>query len=178
MNVTKFVVLGALESIKEGSGYDIITELENKKISNWTEVKKGSIYHALKILQAEEAIIEVSKMKTGLYPEKTIFKITNHGKSIFDKYQTEAFLGLYPKFYGFKLALKFNSRRSPKEIKQFGEKAIKTIDEKLNLMDMYLNSPALPKSVKESDGFFIEHERMLFKAERKWINMALRRFGK
>jgi DNA-binding PadR family transcriptional regulator len=37
MNVTKFVVLGALESIKEGSGYDIITELENKKISNWTE---------------------------------------------------------------------------------------------------------------------------------------------
>jgi DNA-binding PadR family transcriptional regulator len=178
MNVTKFVVLGALESIKEGSDYDIITELENKKISNWTEVKKGSIYHALKTLQAEEAIIEVSKMKTGLYPEKTIFKITNRGKSLFDKYQTEAFLGLYPKFYGFKLALKFNSRRSPEEIKQFGEKAINAIDEKLNLMDMYLNSPALPKSVKESDGFFIEHERMLFKAEREWINMARRRLGK
>ena len=177
MNVTKFVVLGALESINEGSGYDIITELENKKISNWTEVKKGSIYHALKTLQAEEAIIEVSKMKIGLYPEKTIFQITDHGKSIFDKYQAEAFLGLYPKFYGFKLALKFNTRRSPEEIKQFGKKAINAIDEKLGLMDMYLNSPALPKSVKKTDGFFIEHERMLFKAEREWINMAIRRFG-
>jgi hypothetical protein len=40
MNVTKFVVLGALESIKEGSGYDIITELENKKISNWTDYRQ------------------------------------------------------------------------------------------------------------------------------------------
>lgn len=178
MNITKFVVLGALESIKEGSGYDIITELENKKISNWTEVKKGSIYHALKTLQAEKAIIEVIKMKTGLYPEKTIFKITTRGRSVFDKYQAEAFLGLYPKFYGFKLALKFNSRRSPKEIKQFGKMAINAIDEKLSQMDKYVNSPALPKSAKESDGFFIEHERMLFKAEREWINMALRRFGK
>ena len=178
MNVTKFVVLGALEFIKEGSGYDIITELENKKISNWTEVKKGSIYHALKKLQAEEAIKEVTKMKTGLYPEKTIFKTTDRGKAIFDKYQAEAFIGLYPKFYGFKLALKFNIRRSPKEIKQFGEKAINTIDEKLELMDMYLNSPALTKSVKASDGFFIEHERILFKAEREWINMAIKRFGK
>jgi DNA-binding PadR family transcriptional regulator len=178
MNVTKFVVLGALELIKKGSGYDIITELENKKISNWTEVKKGSIYHALKTLQAEDAIKEVTKMKTGLYPEKTIFKITDRGKSIFDKYQAEAFLGLYPKFYGFKLALKFNKRRSSEEIKQFGEKALHAINEKLDLMDMYLNSPALPKSVKESDGFFIEHERMLFKAEREWINMAIKRFGK
>ena len=86
---------------KEGSGYDIITELENKKISNWTEVKKGSIYHALKTLQADEAIIEVSKMKTGLYPEKTIFRITNHGKVTFDKYQAEAFLGLYPNNFSF-----------------------------------------------------------------------------
>ena len=178
MNITKFVVLGALELIKEGSGYDIITELENKKISNWTEVKKGSIYHALKTLQAEDAIKEVIKMKTGLFPEKTIFKITDHGKSIFDKYQAEAFLGLYPKFYGFKLALKFNTRRSAEEIKQFGEKALHAINEKLDLMDMYLNSPTLPKSVKKTDGFFIEHERMLFKAEREWINMAIKWFGK
>jgi len=82
-----------------------------------------------------------------------------------------------PLKYGFKLALKFNTRRSPDEIKQFGEKAINAIDEKLDLMDMYLNSHALPKSVKESDGFFIEHERMLFKAEREWINVAIRWFG-
>ena len=34
MDVPKFVVLGALESIKEGSGYDIIMELERKKITS------------------------------------------------------------------------------------------------------------------------------------------------
>lgn len=178
MDVAKFVVLGALESIKEGSGYDIIMELEKKKISNWTEVKKGSIYYALKKLNKDEAVQEVIKTRTGLYPEKTIYKMTDYGKAIFDDFQAEAFLGLYPKFYGFKLALKFNTRRSTKEIKQFGEKAIRAIDEKLDLMDLHLNSSAIPKPVKEFDRFFIEHERMLFEAERKWIEQAIDRFGK
>jgi len=178
MDAAKFVVLGALESIKEGSGYDIIVELEKKKISNWTEVKKGSIYYALKKLNKDRAVQEVIKTRNGLYPEKTIYKMTDYGKVIFDNFQAEAFLGLYPKFYGFKLALKFNTRRSRKEIKQFGEKAIRAIDEKLDLMDMYLNSSAIPKSVKDLDHFFIKHERMLFEAERKWIELAIKRFGK
>ena len=178
MDVAKFVVLGALESIKEGSGYDIIMELEKKKITNWTEVKKGSIYYALKNLNKDKAVQEVIKTRTGLYPEKTIYKMTDSGKAIFDNFQAEAFLGLYPKFYGFKLALKFNTRRSPKEIKQFGEKAIRAIDEQLDLMDMHLNSSAIPKSVKDFDRFFIEHEKMVFEAERKWIELAIKRFGK
>jgi len=178
MDVAKFVVLGALESIEEGSGYDIIMELEKKKITNWTEVKKGSIYYALKKLTKDKAVQEVIKTRTGLYPEKTIYKMTDYGKAMFDDLQAEAFLGLYPKFYGFKLALKFNTRRSPKEIKEFGEKAIRAIDEQLDLMDTYLNSSAIPKSVRDFDRFFIEHERMVFEAERKWIELAIKRFGK
>ena len=178
MDVAKFLVLGALESIEEGSGYDIIMELEKKKITNWTEVKKGSIYYALKKLNGDKAVQEVIKTRTGLYPEKTIYKMTDHGKAIFDNFQAEAFLGLYPKFYGFKLALKFNRRRSPKEIKEFGQKAIRAIDEQLDLMDTYLNSSAIPKSVRDFDRFFIEHERMVFEAERKWIELAIKRFGK
>jgi len=178
MDVAKFVVLGALESIEEGSGYDIIMELEKKKITNWTEVKKGSIYYALKKLTKDKAVQEVIKTRTGLYPEKTIYKMTDYGKALFDDFQAEAFLGLYPKFYGFKLALKFNTRRSSKEIRQFGEKAIRAIDEQLDLMDTYLNSSAIPKSVRDFDRFFIEHERMVFEAEKKWIEQAINRFGK
>ena len=177
MDVAKFVVLGALESIEEGSGYDIIMELEKKKITNWTEVKKGSIYYALKKLTKDKAVQEVIKTRTGLYPEKTIYKMTDYGKALFDDFQAEAFLGLYPKFYGFKLALKFNTRRSSKEIRQFGEKAIRAIDEQLDLMDTYLNSSAILKSVRDFDRFFIEHERMVFEAERKWIELAIKRFG-
>ncbi len=177
MNVAKFVVLGSLELIGEGSGYDIITELEKKKISKWTEVKNGSIYHALKKLNQEKAVQEVTKLKNGLYPEKTIYRATDYGRSLFDKLQAEAFNGLYPKFYGFKLALKFNRRRSPKEIKEFGEKAIRMIENTLKGMEMYLNSPEIPKSQKEFDRFFIEHERLLFEAEKYWIQQVIIRFG-
>ena len=178
MNVAKFVVLGALESIEQGSGYDIVRELDVKKISNWTEVKKGSIYHALKKLNTENAVEEVTRIKQGLYPSKTIFKATDYGREIFDRLQEEAFLGLYPKFYGFKLALKFNKRRSPEEIGKYGERAIAVINQKIDLMDQYLESPTIPESLKTKDQFFIEHERMLFIAERDWIKQAIDRFGK
>ena len=51
MNIAKFVVLGTLDQYSPASGYDVIRELDKKMISRWTNVKKGSIYHALKILR-------------------------------------------------------------------------------------------------------------------------------
>ena len=177
MNLAKFLVLGALENIIEGSGYDIMMELENKKIDKWTEIKKGSIYHALKKLTEEEAVVEIEKIKNGLYPEKTIYKITNYGMSVFDTLQETAFKGLYPKFYGFKLALKFNKRKSAVEIKNFGEKAIEEINNTLVLMDMYIASGIKSGLIKKHDPFFMEHERMLFDAEKKWLKKAIKIFG-
>jgi hypothetical protein len=49
--------------------------------------------------------------------------------------QAQAFLGLYPDYFGFKLALKFNVRRSAEEIADFADQAIHnalkaTIDKK------------------------------------------------
>lgn len=177
MNLAKFVVLGALENIIEGSGYDIMMELENKKIDKWTEIKKGSVYHALKKLTEEKAVVEIEKTKKGLYPEKTIYKITDYGMSVFDTLQETAFKGLYPKFYGFKLALKFNKRKSTTEIRNFGKKAIEEINNTLDLMDMYLASGTKSGFIKKHDAFFMEHERMLFDAEKKWIQKAIKIFG-
>ncbi len=116
MNIAKMVVLGALENLGRCSGYDIIHELNKKKIDRWTDIKKGSIYHALRQLKKEEAISEVEQIRVGRYPHKTIFQITAKGKEVFDSLQEQAFLGLFPHFYGFKIALKFNTRRSAKEV--------------------------------------------------------------
>ena len=65
MNIPKFVVLGTLDRLGPASGYDIIRELENKMISRWTNVKKGSIYHALKALNKEALVEETERLKQG-----------------------------------------------------------------------------------------------------------------
>jgi DNA-binding PadR family transcriptional regulator len=174
MNIAKLVVLGALESLGRGSGYDIIQELNRKKIDRWTDLKKGSIYHALRELKKEGAIREVERTKVGRYPDKTIFQITEKGKDLFDGLQEEAFLGLFPHFYGFKIALKFNTRRSAEEIKEFAKRAIDAIDLQFKAMDNHLNSLDKDSMLYKTDSFFIEHEKMVFGAEKEWIMDAVK----
>ncbi|UCG70328.1 MAG: PadR family transcriptional regulator [Thermoplasmata archaeon] len=174
MNIAKMVVLGALENLGRGSGYDIIQELNRKKIDRWTGIKKGSIYHALRELKKEGAVREVEQTKVGRYPEKTIFQITAKGKDLFDSLQEQAFLGLFPHFYGFKIALKFNTRRSAKEIKKFAERAIDVIDQQFAAMDDHLGSLDKSSKLYKTDSFFIKHEKMLFGAEKEWIKDAVK----
>ena len=174
MNIAKLVVLGALENLGRGSGYDIIQELNRKKINRWTDIKQGSIYHALRQLKKEGAINEVEHIRIGRYPDKTIYQITAKGKELFDSLQEQAFLGLFPHFYGFKIALKFNTRRSAEEIKRFAERAMDVIDQQFAAMDDHLNSLDKSSMLYRTDSFFIRHEKMLFGAEKEWIQDAVK----
>ncbi len=173
MNISKFVVLGTLDYMGSASGYDIIRELDKKMISKWTTVKKGSVYHALKALGQKGDVRETTRMKKGAFPTMTLYEVTKSGRELFDEMQEEAFLGLYPHFYGLKIGLKFNVRRTPEEIKRFALRAIEIIDKTLNGMDLYLDS--LPKggARQEFDRFFIEHDKMLYREEKRWIQMVV-----
>ena len=173
MNISKFVVLGTLDRLGRASGYDILRELDRKMISRWTNVKKGSVYHALKSLHAGGFIVETQRLKQGLYPTSTIYEITDTGRAEFDRMQAEAFRGLYPHYFGFKLALKFNVRRSVEEVESFADQAIAVIDQTLAGMAEYLDSLAENDPRRESDPLFIEHDRMLLREEKRWIQMAV-----
>ncbi len=110
-------------------------------------------------------------MKQGQFPTMTIYEITDSGRELFDKMQEEAFLGLFPQFYSFKLALKINVRRTPEEIARIAEKAIGVIDSIMDQMDRYMESQSDPKPRLETDGFFIEHDRMLLRQENMSSNL-------
>jgi DNA-binding PadR family transcriptional regulator len=175
MNISKFVVLGTLDITGAASGYDIMRQLDRKMISRWTNVKKGSIYNALKTLCKNGDIREVDRVKKGAFPTMTLYEITDSGRDSFDKMQEEAFLGIYPLFLGFKLALKFNKRRTGDEVKGYATKAVKNIDMILAGMDGYLNSLPEASPQRGYDGFFMEHDRMLYLEEKRWIQMAVKR---
>jgi len=83
-------------------------------------------------------------------------------------------LGLFPHFYGFKIALKFNTRRSAEEIGKFAERAIDVIDQQFKAMDDHLSSLDKSSMLYKTDSFFIKHEKMLFGAEKKWIRDAVK----
>ena len=170
MNLPKFLVLGTLDSLKEGSGYDVKSELNKKQVENWTDIKSGSIYFAIKKLEADNMIKEIRKERDKNFPVKIIYSITDEGKKLFDKLQEEAFLGLYPQFYGFKLALKFNSRKTDLEIIEFAKMAVSRIDSIIKKMNSYKGESG---NLGFSDDFFIEHDILLYEQEKFWINKVI-----
>ena len=172
MNIARLVVLGALEQLGRAGGYDIVQELDRKMVHKWLDLKPGSIYHALRQLEKEDAVKPVEQTREGRYPTKTIFEITDKGKERFDVLQEEAFLGVFPHFYGFKIALKFNTRKSRGEIEQLANRAVEAIDAHLAAMDQYLDTLDPSSHRHEEDSFFIEHDRRLYEAEKEWIQEA------
>lgn len=172
MNVTKLVVLGSLEQLGGGSAYDIVQHLASKMIQKWVDVKTGSVYYTIKQLVEDGSIREVSRIQEYNYPPKVIYEITDAGRQMFDSLQDHAFKGLYPDFFGFKLALKFNSRRTNAEIAHYAQQAVATIERILAEMDAYLSTLDPNSEQYAFDTFFIEHDRRLFRAEREWIEEA------
>nr|WP_173812979.1 PadR family transcriptional regulator [Dendrosporobacter quercicolus]NSL49347.1 PadR family transcriptional regulator [Dendrosporobacter quercicolus DSM 1736]SDM26677.1 transcriptional regulator, PadR family [Dendrosporobacter quercicolus] len=167
MQLAKMVALGALEALGTASGYDIFQFLAVNQIDKWTDIQKPSIYYALRQLEKERAVEGISRLREGKYPEKVMYRLTTKGVELFDRLQEKAFLGIYPRFYGFKLALKFNIRRSAAEIEVLANRAVTAIDRQLAMMEKYLSG--LPAGERERNAFFIEHDRRLFTAERQWI---------
>lgn len=147
MQLAKMLVLGSMEILGIASGYDVYQYLDKNQIDRWTDIQKPSIYNALRQLEKEHAIEQVDIIKNGKYPEKITYQICEKGKLLFDTLQEEAFLGIYPRFFGFKVALKFNKRRSIEEIDNFANRAIRIIDDILETMDKHIES--LPDNSEE-----------------------------
>lgn len=173
MQVTKLVVLGVIDILGKASGYDVFQYMEKNKIDRWTEIQKPSIYNAIKSLEKDNLILKVEELSSGRYPIKSIYTITKEGRVYFDDLQKEAFLGIFPKFYGFKIALKFNKRRSKDEISAFAIEAIEIIDKQIAAMDMHLKKLSHRSYEYKRDWFFIEHDRRLYLAEKEWIHEAV-----
>lgn len=77
--MTRLLVLGMLD-IQPMSGYDIKQLLQMTDAERWGGVLIGSIYHALKKMEAE-GLVEVTSMEQTGHRQKAIYQITENGKT-------------------------------------------------------------------------------------------------
>jgi DNA-binding PadR family transcriptional regulator len=180
MNITKLTILGILEQCGAASGYDIIQEIDNRHITHWTDIKSGALYHSISTLHKDGYINEVEKIKEGSRPEKTVYDVTEKGKIFFDEMQAESFMGLFPHFYGFNLALCCNERKTPEEIKESAAKALQRIDEILGFLTIdHYNFEHLPagcdlKHFKKRIQHHFNQQIYHYQAEKKWLEEVIK----
>ncbi|MXQ55014.1 helix-turn-helix transcriptional regulator [Shimazuella alba] len=84
MSAVRLLVLGAIVRRGIAHGYRVFQDITSWKAETWTNVKRGSIYHALEKLESGEMIVaEDSGDLTKLGPSRTEYKVTEKGRAEF-----------------------------------------------------------------------------------------------
>lgn len=76
--MTRLLVLGLLD-VQPMSGYDIQQMFKLTDAERWGGVLVGSIYHALKKMEAE-GLVEVSSIEQTGHRQKAVYRITEQGR--------------------------------------------------------------------------------------------------
>jgi len=83
MSVVRLLVLGVIRARGRAHGYAVRRELLSWRVETWTEVKPGSIYHALKQLAKEGKLRDAGTEASAEGPGRTPYELTREGEAEF-----------------------------------------------------------------------------------------------
>jgi len=83
----QLAILGFLQEC-EYHGYELKKTIE-RKMGAWTDIKFGSIYHALACLERHGCVCKVRSERAKGKPARSVFAITDKGRVEFQKLLTE-----------------------------------------------------------------------------------------
>lgn len=83
MSVVRLLVLGVVRTRGRAHGYAVRRELLSWRVETWTEVKPGSIYHALRQLAKEGKLREAGTEESGEGPARMPYELTREGEAEF-----------------------------------------------------------------------------------------------
>ena len=80
MSTTRLVVLGAIRQFQPVHGYFLRRELMSWHVDEWAKIQPGSIYNALRSLEADRYIEVVATDAEGSRPARTTYRIAPAGE--------------------------------------------------------------------------------------------------
>jgi DNA-binding PadR family transcriptional regulator len=80
VNVVRLLVLGTLAAQGPAHGHQIKRTIETINVEAWSEIRVGSLYHALHQLEAEGLVEAMRTEQPGRMPARTVYAITEAGR--------------------------------------------------------------------------------------------------
>lgn len=134
MSTVRLLVLGSI--LKQGTshGYAVYSEITSWHAETWTNVKPGSIYHALDRLRLQRLIKKVnSKDSVKLGPSRTEYEITRQGKDEFTKLLESALVSI--NIQHFAVGIAFMEMFSREKVIKLLEKRCIALDSSVNFLE-------------------------------------------
>lgn len=113
----RLFVLATLDRLGEAHGHEVTREAAIDRTENWAHVSQGALYAALRRCEADELIEPVRTEQIGRFPARTVYRLTDSGRSVLVDSREEAWrrTGLPPD--PFDLALSVADGHDPAELR-------------------------------------------------------------
>jgi DNA-binding PadR family transcriptional regulator len=105
MKVVRLLVLGTLARLGPMHGHQLKRSIQTINVEAWSEVRAGSLYHALHQLAAEAMIELVQTERPGRLPARTVYRITPAGQAELELLRDRALADVRPTADPFDVAL-------------------------------------------------------------------------
>jgi DNA-binding PadR family transcriptional regulator len=116
MNLTRLVILGLLADQGPRHGHQLRRDAELAAADEWAGVGVGSLHRELHRLEVEDLVEPLRTERIGNRPERTIYRITDDGRSELSLLRRQAFTGLPANPDPVSVALVFAAPEDPEEL--------------------------------------------------------------
>ena len=166
-------ILGFLRE-KEFYGYELKKSME-RFMSEWSDIKFGSIYYALEKLAQEGLIEAVRQEKAGSQPARTIYRITEAGKTAFMEMLEENLTSAYRISLPLDVGLFFSANLDRQHMARVLREQAEMMDEAIERMKRHEQMVANHPGVPELALVMVAHLRAHVEAEKNFlVDLALR----
>jgi DNA-binding PadR family transcriptional regulator len=166
------VLLGFLQN-RDYHGYELKKEIQ-RYMGNWTDIKFGSIYHALKKLVEHDYVEIVGEERQKGKPDRRIYRITSAGRSQFKRLLRELLLQHRRVFYDFDIGLYFAGRLTEAQRSKILTERLRKIQQERTLL---ANAKKLPvhRSIPRISEVIMDHSLSHLNAEINWLEACIAR---
>lgn len=127
----KLAILGLL---LEGDHhpYEIRTKMKDRGMDQYTKLQMGSLYYAVDRLAEEEYIEAVETIQSDSRPDKTIYRITESGRKLFEQLLLKKFRDIEPVHHPLYMALPFSRHADPAVLAPILQTRIREAEHRVN----------------------------------------------
>ncbi|AIQ62119.1 PadR family transcriptional regulator [Paenibacillus stellifer] len=128
----KLAILGLLLE-RDMHPYEMMVVLKDRSINKIAKLQMGSLYYAVDQLSKNGQIEQVEVIQSRDRPEKTIYRITESGRALFEQLLLQQFRKNDAVYHPMYIALAFSRHADPDKIAKLLEERIREAEHEVNL---------------------------------------------
>ena len=166
MSSIRIFILGALEERGPMHGHQLRLLAEQEHLDLWTDISVGGLYGAIKRLATEELIEEIRVERSGAYPQRQVWAITDAGRETLGVLRLRALRAIVIKPDPFDIAM---TRLDPKHLDDLAAViAARITSLSAMLTDWEAHAAAIGRYLTVGETLAMKHRADRLRAEIGW----------